>query len=131
MTIAAPNAAVFYREVAASRVIWAIQDSGGFPAPVNGDKKRAMPFWSSESRALKIIANVKAYEGFRPESIPWETFARRWIPGLTKDGILAGLNWAGPTATGYDVEPRELEQNIHALLKEPGAQPIIPPDAAR
>jgi hypothetical protein len=131
MSIAAPNAAVFYREVAASRIVWAIRDSGGFPAPVNGDKERAMPFWSSESRALKIIVNVKAYEGFRPEPIPWETFAQRWIPGLAKDGILAGLNWAGPSATGYDVEPTELERNIQALFNEPGAQPIIPPDAAR
>lgn len=131
MSIAAPNAAMFYREVAASRVVWAIRDSGGFPAPMNTDSKRAMPFWSSEGRAREIIANVKAYEGFRPEPIPWETFAQRWIPGLTKDGILAGLNWAGSNASGYDIEPTELERNILALFNQPGTQPIIPPDAAR
>ncbi|WP_445370105.1 DUF2750 domain-containing protein (plasmid) [Methylomonas sp. HW2-6] len=131
MSIAAPNAASFYREVAAARVVWAIRDSAGFPAPINGDKKRAMPFWSSKSRALQIITNVEAYRDFRPEPIAWETFNQRWIPGLMKDGMLAGLNWSGPNATGYDVEPTDIERNVLALLNQPVAQPIIPPDATR
>lgn len=116
MRIAAPNAASFYREVAAARVVWAIRDSAGFPAPINGDKKRSMPFWSSKSRALQIITNVEAYRDFRPEPIAWETFNQRWIPGLMKDGMLAGLNWSGPNATGYDVEPTDIERNVLACL---------------
>ncbi|NOV29564.1 DUF2750 domain-containing protein [Methylomonas sp. ZR1] len=124
MSIAAPNAACFYREVAASRVVRAIRDSEGFPTPINGDKKRAMPFWSSESRAMEIIANVEDYRDFRTEPISWDVFAQRWIPGLMKDGILAGLNWSGPNATGYDVEPTDIERNVLAVLNQAVAQAI-------
>lgn len=131
MSIAAPNAAIFYSEVAASRVVWAIRDSGGFPAPLNNDKSRAMPFWSSERRALQVITNVEAYKEFRPEPIPWEVFTQRWILGLENDGFLAGLNWAGPHATGYDVKPRELERNVLAHVNKHSAQPVAPADGLR
>jgi hypothetical protein len=116
MSIAAPHVAAFYREVAASRVVWAIQDSGGFPAPHGNGGRRAMPFWSSESRALKIIENVGAYSGFKPVPIQWQAFCDRWVPGLTRDGFRVGINWAGPRATGYDVEPIEVKRNIEVLL---------------
>lgn len=116
MTIAAPHAAAFYREVAISRVVWAIQDAGGFPAPIGTDDRRAMPFWSSQSRALKVIESVRAYTGFTPVPIQWQTFCERWVSGLCQDSLLVGVNWAGPRATGYDVEPNEVKRNIEALL---------------
>lgn len=77
-----------------------------------------MPFWSSKSRALKVIADVVTYAGFKPVAIPWNTFCERWVPGLMTNGFLAGVNWSGPYATGYDIEPTELQRNVQALLKE-------------
>lgn len=80
-----------------------------------------MPFWSSLSRVQKIISSVPAYTNFRPHELSWEEFRDAWLPGLKKDGCLAGMNWSGAKAKGYDVEPdivREaVEFQIHALEK--------------
>ena len=117
MSIAAPQAAAFYREVAVSKVVWAISDAGGFPAPIAGAGSRSMPFWSSESRALKVIQDVAAYKDFKAVPIAWTTFCERWVPGLIKDGLLAGVNWSGSSALGYDVEPDQLRKNVEALFE--------------
>lgn len=112
MSTAAAHAAAFYREVARTRTIWAIRDPGGFSAPIGTDARRAMPFCSSRQRALAVIASAAAYVGFEPVEIPWPAFCARWIPGLLRDGLLAGVNWASACATGFDVDPRELQRNV-------------------
>jgi hypothetical protein len=37
-----------------------------------------------------------------------------WLPGLERDGLLVGLNWAGDRAQGYDVAPADVLPNITA-----------------
>lgn|SRR5690554_4825731 len=117
MSIAAAHVSEFYREVASSDIVWGIRDSAGFPAPRGTGGARAMPFWSSESRALNIIQNVPAYSGFTPVAIEWSTFCERWIPGLSKDGLLIGLNWSGKSARGFDIQSLNLQHNVEALCK--------------
>lgn len=116
MSVSSINAHNFYREVAANKVVWAIRDKGGFTAPVNSEGERAMPFWSLESRALTVIRNVKAYRDFETVSIDWDTFCKRWVPGLKRDGLLVGVNWTGARATGYDLQPVEVQRNVEALM---------------
>lgn len=115
MSTAAPQALAFCREVANCGVVWSIRDDDGFPAPFGSDGKRAMPFWSSESRALAVIRDVAAYQGFWPVPTPWGEFCERWVPGLNQDGLLAGVNWCGLHASGYDIAPRDLQRNVNAL----------------
>jgi len=115
MSIAPAHSAAFYSEVALSGIVWGIRDSNGYPAPVNNDGKRAMPFWSSESRALAVIQNVPAYRSFTPVAIEWQTFCERWVPGLTNDGLVMGINWSGSRATGFDVEPAVVKEGVEAL----------------
>jgi Protein of unknown function (DUF2750) len=112
---ASSQAAAFYREVAERRVVWTLRDAGGYPTPQTQDGRRAQPFWSSRSRVEKIIKSVPAYAGFSSEEIPWEAFCSRWVPGLTRDGLLVGVNWSGARATGYDIEPAELKRNVEAV----------------
>jgi hypothetical protein len=108
----ASQAAAFCRDVASAGAVWTIRDAGGFPAPKNSEGRRAQPFWSSRSRAERIIATVPAYSGFSVVEIAWTEFAERWIPGLARDRILVGVNWSGARATGYDVEPEEVLANV-------------------
>lgn len=115
MSIAPAHAAAFYQEVAEHEVIWAISDSSGYPAPLATDGKRAMPFWSSQSRANQIIKGVPAYAGFQAVAIGWKVFCERWVPGLTRDHLLVGINWSGPNASGFDVSPSDLQRNVEAL----------------
>jgi hypothetical protein len=74
-----------------------------------------MPFWSSRARVERVISSVPAYRAFEVVEISWEDFRVRWVPGLTRDGLLVGVNWSGSRATGYDIEPGELLANVEAV----------------
>lgn len=76
-----------------------------------------MPFWSSENRATSLIDRSPEYSGFDLFSLDWDTFRDRWVPGLTKDGILVGLNWTGESATGYDLQPSEVQAIVQAAIE--------------
>jgi hypothetical protein len=115
MSQAASQAAAFYREVAATGVVWTIRDDGGFPAPMTSDGRRAQPFWSSRSRAEKIIATVSAYAGFEAVEVSWADFCEKWAPGLSRDGHLVGVNWSGPRAVGWDIEPSDVVWRVDAI----------------
>jgi hypothetical protein len=81
--------------------------------------RRAQPFWSTLSRVERIIKSVPAYSGFAPEEIPWEMFCLAWVPDLTRDGLLVGVNWSGKHAIGYDLEPERVRQNVEAVVANP------------
>lgn len=63
-----------------------------------------MPFWSSRSRAEKIIRTVPAYASMDPEEISLQTWADEWLPELRQEGHLVGINWSGLRAAGWDFE---------------------------
>jgi hypothetical protein len=107
MTVSAAHAAAFFDEVIAASAVWSVADANGHPAPVNGDGRRSMPFWSKESRAVSIVEQVEAYRSFDVVRIDLDAWVERWLPGLEGDGLLVGLNWSGDSATGYDVEPSD------------------------
>jgi hypothetical protein len=114
MSISAAHAEAFYREVLREGQVWTIRDSGGFPAPLGAGGRRAMPFWSLASRAEKIVSSVDAYTGFEVTGIPLGEWRSIWLPRLEQDGLLLGLNWSGPRATGYDVKPASAMASISA-----------------
>jgi len=116
MSLAAAHATAFYREVASARRVWTVRDAKGFPAPVTSDGRRAQPFWSSESRARRIVESVAAYAGMEVVGIEWDVFRDRWLPGLQADGLLVGVNWSGERATGYDVEADQVRANVEGQL---------------
>ena len=118
MSQAASQAWAFYRDVAKNRKVWTIRDAGGYPCPTTSDGKRAQPFWSSVSRVERIIKTVPAYAGFQPEEISWEIFCSKWVPGLTRDNMLAGVNWSGQRAVGYDMEAERLRQCVEAIIEK-------------
>lgn len=84
-----------------------------------------MPFWSTESRAQRVIDNVAAYQGFEPVVIPLDDWRSRWLPDLQKEGFDIGLNWSGSRATGFDVSPQDVERN---LISRESSQPNRPED---
>ena len=118
MSQSASQAAAFYRQVAMERRVWTVRDSGGFPAPMNSSGERSQPFWSSLSRVQKIIATVPAYAGFEPHEISWDYFVDKWVPGMSKDKLLVGINWSGSRAVGYDVEPESVKKAVEFYLNE-------------
>jgi hypothetical protein len=112
------QAAAFYRDVARQGFLYTIRDEGGYPAPLRGDGRRAQPFWSSETRIARVARACPEYAAFAPERVPWDHFVEVRVPDLEKDGVLIGVNWSGPTASGYDLEPREVVANVESYLRE-------------
>lgn len=114
MSISAINSAAFISEALQGAQVWTIKDTDGFPTSTNASGETAMPFWSSEKKAMSIIETVPAYLDFKPEPIPLSAFIERWLPGLKKDGLYCGLNWSGKRATGYDLSPTDLMARLAA-----------------
>lgn len=111
------QAKTFYKQVATTRSVWTIRDEAGIPVPESEDGTKAMPFWSSRALAELIIQNVADYNGFHPMEISWQDFRDKWGPGLTRDGLLAGVNWSGSDASGFDILPAELIKNVEKAIR--------------
>jgi hypothetical protein len=62
---------------------------------------------------------VPAYSTFRPIEISWEDFCTKWIPGIVRDNQLVGVNWSGPRAKGFDLDPLRLKEAVEALIADP------------
>ncbi|MFF2486248.1 DUF2750 domain-containing protein [Microbacterium sp. NPDC058062] len=114
MSTSSVHADAFFRELGPDGSVWTIEDDEGVPAPRGTDGARAMPFWSRESRARRVIENVPAYADFRTREIPRAEFESRWLPGLSADGLLIGLNWAGDQATGFDSTVADFTARLNA-----------------
>lgn len=117
MSVSAAQSSAFFTEVTLHGEVFAIRDDGGFPAPMNRSGARAMPFWSRESRARKVIENVPAYRQFVPVRLTLAEFRSKWIPDLSQDGLQIGVNWSGRGATGYDFTPAEVLAGLDARLR--------------
>jgi Protein of unknown function (DUF2750) len=108
MSLSAAHSAAFRREVPREGRVWSIRDEGGYPIAKDVDGTRALPFWSKASRAQRVVDQVAAYRTFDVVEIDLADWTGRWLPGLERDGLLVGINWAGPRATGYDVAPTQV-----------------------
>jgi hypothetical protein len=108
MSLSGAHTAAFRREVPQEGRVWAIRDAQGFPAPPDAGGGRAMPFWSKPTRVKRVVGQVPGYGGFDVVEIPFAEWLDRWLPGLERDGLLVGVNWAGARATGFDVAPAQV-----------------------
>lgn len=113
MSIAAAHTHAFFKEVAESGFVWTIRDGEGFPTSTNQSNEPAMPFWSSETRAQRILDQVPAYRGFTTQRLSVDVFLDRWLQGLERDNVRVGINWSGIGATGFDIAPADVRRRLH------------------
>src|SRR4051812_14260964 len=99
MSLSGAHRAAFRREVTQEGRVYAIRDQGGYPAPADTDGIRAVPFWSKPTRALRVVGQVPAYQDFEVVVITLGDWLDGWMACLDRDGMLAGINWAGARAT--------------------------------
>ncbi len=108
MSLSGAHKAAFRREAPPEGRVFSIRDDGGYLIAQDDEGHRALPFWSKSSRAKRAVTQVAAFEGFDVVEIPLDDWLREWLPGLERDGVLIGLNWAGPRATGFDLPPLQV-----------------------
>jgi hypothetical protein len=125
MSLSGAHRAAFRREAAQEGRVYAIRDGEGYAAPADDRGRRAVPFWSKPTRAQLIVKHVTAYRGFEVVPIPVDEWLSGWVPGLDRDGMLVGVNWAGARATGYDMPPGQVLRWFAELPAEPSPQPAL------
>ena len=103
MSLSGAHKAAFRREAPQEGRVFSIRDADGFPISTG-----ALPFWSKQSRAKRVVTQVEAYRDFDVVEIDMDDWLGTWLPDLERDGFLVGVNWAGPRATGYDMAPTQV-----------------------
>ena len=90
MSVSAAHASAFYAEAAEHQRVWGIRDGDGFPAPLNGDGERAMPFWSLRTRAERVVSTVPAYAAFEVVEVPLMRSSRAGCQGWSEMAFGSG-----------------------------------------
>ncbi len=124
MSNAGAQAWAFYREVAKNRLIWTVRDGDDFITSDTSEGTETQPFWSSLSRVKRIIKTVPTFSECEPFEISWDDFCMVWVPRLTKEGKLAGVNWSGKRAVGFDLKPERVKESVEALIANPELRPF-------
>jgi hypothetical protein len=121
MSQSGAQAAAFFRDVTRHGTVWYVRDDEGSPAPVTSGGPRALPYWSTASRAARA---ARQWGGeLRVESMPLDRWRHVTLPGLERDGLHIGINWSGPRLVGWDFTvPEVLNRLAHALGDGPYAK---------
>ncbi|NTS76773.1 DUF2750 domain-containing protein [Catenovulum sp. SM1970] len=106
----------FYQQVASDLNLFTIRDEQGIPTPNNSENIKAMPFWSSQALAQAYLEQAEGFANFEILPISWADFSEKWVPGMWRDGLCAGINWQATAESQIDVELDELVEAIKALI---------------
>ncbi|MFL1454881.1 DUF2750 domain-containing protein [Marinobacter sp. GN3S48] len=104
----------FLSQVIEEREIWILVNAENrFLKIVSEDGEvEHLPVWPSEAFAAEY---GKGSEDLAPKSISVPDFFRKWVPGLTKDGLDVGV-FPGLDGTLWITEPEELKRDIQDEL---------------
>jgi hypothetical protein len=111
----------FIQRVGESEVVWFLANDAGTAYcesnEFEGDEEPlgVLLFFSDEAYARRC--QNAAFEEYEISKMSLFDFLFRWLPGMSGDGVLAGLNW-NHELVGLEVDPLELREKIEANLSE-------------
>ena len=108
------QAHAFYREVARTGDVWSLGDGESMFVVFSESGARVFPLWSSRRRAQRIVDTVPGYANCKVLGSSWSSFLNNWVAILERDGILVGINWAGPNANGFEMPVKMLVSQIES-----------------
>lgn len=110
---ASEQANAFCREVLVSGEVFMIEHEteGVLTFHLAGDQ-HARPVWSSRSRLVRMLEGPLAGPGRVIVRHAWREFVHHVLPRAERDGVLIGLNWAGPRARGYNLTPAGVLERV-------------------
>lgn len=105
----------FITRVRETRQVWGLRSKDGWAfCPSNDfEETDVLLFWSDEAYAKRHVTS--GWADYVATPIELDAFIDRWLRGMQKDGLLAGVNFNADLA-GLEVEPVELARE---LLGEP------------
>lgn len=104
----------FLSQVLEEREIWILVNSESrFLSIVSEDDGVAhLPVWPSSEFAVEY---AKGSDDLTPKSISLPDFFKKWVPGLSKDGLHIGV-FPGLDKTVWITEPDELKKDLQDEL---------------
>lgn len=104
----------FVRRVVECGQVWGLKGDNGwaFAESNENEETSVLLFWSDEPYARRAQSEFTEYT---PATISLFDFLYRWLPGMTRDGLLVGTNWTGDLV-GIETDPFNLREEIEAKL---------------
>ena len=101
----------FIERAIAAETVWALKGDSGFAFCESNEAggKDVIVFWSD--RAYAERARKSEFAEYEPHALSLFDFLFRWLPGMSRDGVLAGTNWTG-ALIGIESDPKELQDQI-------------------
>ncbi len=106
----------FLSHVAEEREVWILVNADNRFLKISADDEGVeyLPVWPA-SEFAKDYADGS--DGLVPLSISLPDFFRKWVPGLTKDGLEVGV-FPGLDKTLWITEPEELKRDLQDAMSD-------------
>lgn len=100
----------FLSEVAEEREIWILVNTGNQFLKIVSDEEGVayLPVWPGSAYAADY---AKGSDELSPKSISLPDFFKKWVPGLTRDGLEVGV-FPGLGDPLWITEPEELKRDL-------------------
>ncbi|QSP94789.1 DUF2750 domain-containing protein [Marinobacter salinisoli] len=108
----------FLDAVVAEREIWILVNAASQFLKIVSEEDRVayVPVWPSDAFAREY---AKGAEDLSPKAISLPDFFKKWVPGLTRDGIDIGVI-PGTERELWITEPEQLKRDLQEVLSTPG-----------
>lgn len=106
----------FVSQVLEDREIWILvnRDNHFLKIVSEDDAIEYLPVWPSRAFAAEY---AKGSDDLSPKNISLPDFFRKWVPGLSKDGVEVGV-FPGLDKTLWITAPEELKSDLQGELSE-------------
>jgi hypothetical protein len=106
----------FLSHVAEEREIWILVNADNQFLKISSDEDDVeyLPVWSASELAKDYAGGT---DDLSPLSISLPDFFRKWVPGLTKDGLEVGV-FPGQDKTLWITEPDELKRDLQDAMSD-------------
>lgn len=106
----------FLSQVAEEREIWILVNADNRFLRISSDEDGVdyLPVWPAAEFAVDYASDAN---DLTPLSISLPDFFRKWVPGLTKDGLEVGV-FPGLDKTLWITEPEELKRDLQDAMAD-------------
>jgi len=107
----------FIKRITESEIVFYLSNDDGVANSVSNDdeEKVILMFWSDKAYASSV--NHSFDNEYFVKEIELFNFLYRWLPGMSSDGVLAGVNWDG-NLFGNESDPFELREEIQNKMSK-------------
>ncbi len=107
----------FVRRVIDSEIVLhLVSEEGVANAESNEDENQTVLMFWSDSAYAKRVQN-SGFEDCELSEITLFDFLYRWLPGMSGDNVLAGVNW-NQDLVGREIDPYELRTQIESEMSK-------------